>query len=95
MRIGLGMALAVLTAAATVSAPAGAKSRLSDAQVKQRIIRASIASYPGNCPCPYNTARNGSNCGRRSAWSRAGGYAPVCYANEISKADVRAWRANR
>jgi len=78
-----------------LSSSLDAKRRLSDAQVKQRIIRASIDDYPGNCPCPYNSARNGSRCGGRSAWSRAGGYAPVCYANEVSRADVRGWRTNR
>lgn len=40
---------------------------LTDEQVRQAIIRQSIASYPGNCPCPYNTASNGSRCGKRSA----------------------------
>jgi len=46
--------------------------------IKQKIIQQSIESYPGNCPCPYNTARNGSRCGKRSAYNRAGGYAPLC-----------------
>lgn len=45
---------------------------LSDAQVKQAIIEESIAEYPGTCACPFNRARNGSSCGRRSAWSKAG-----------------------
>jgi hypothetical protein len=66
-----------------------------DAQIKQAIIRESIASYPGNCPCPYNTARNGSSCGRRSAYSRAGGYAPMCYAADVSNSDVKAYRNSR
>lgn len=34
--------------------------RLSDAEVKRQIIQESINSYPGNCPCPYNRASNGS-----------------------------------
>lgn len=71
-----------------------AKARLTDAQVKQRVIDESIDSYPGNCPCPYNSARNGSRCGRRSAYNRAGGYAPLCYASDVSAADVKAWRAS-
>ncbi|HHO0410638.1 TPA: hypothetical protein ACRR76_005237, partial [Klebsiella quasipneumoniae] len=41
---------------------------LSDDQVRQRIIDDSVASYPGTCACPFNTARNGSSCGGRSAW---------------------------
>ncbi|RXY34723.1 hypothetical protein DD584_22275 [Klebsiella pneumoniae] len=30
---------------------------LSDDQVSQRIIDDSVASYPGTCACPFNTAR--------------------------------------
>ncbi len=59
------------------------KATISDEQVKQ-IIQESIDSYPGNCPCPYNHARNGSRCGKRSVWSRAGGYTPTCYKEEIT-----------
>ncbi len=66
--------------------------RLVDEQVKQQIIQESIDSYPGNCPCPYNHARNGSRCGKRSAWSRAGGYAPICYKEEITGEMVSEWR---
>lgn len=71
-----------------------AKPKLSDAQIKQRIIKQSVAAYPGNCACPYNSASNGSSCGRRSAWSRGGGYAPMCYAADVTKADVNRWRAS-
>ncbi|MEN0617266.1 hypothetical protein ABK730_19365 [Klebsiella indica] len=65
---------------------------LTDNQVKQRIIDDSIASYPGTCACPFNTARNGSSCGRRSAWSKAGGYSPICYKKEVTKEMVKEWR---
>ncbi|TQN53780.1 hypothetical protein FLW98_21265 [Raoultella planticola] len=75
-----------------VSEMAIAKSnQLSDDQVKQRIIDDSNASYPGTCACPFNTARNGSSCGRRSAWSKAGGASPICYKKEISKAMIKEW----
>lgn len=66
--------------------------RLVDEQVKQQIIQESIDSYPGNCPCPYNLARNGCRCGKRSAWSRAGGFAPICYKEEITDEMVSEWR---
>ncbi|WP_094107773.1 hypothetical protein [Lonsdalea populi] len=65
----------------------------SDEQVKKSIIQDSISNYPRNCPCPYNLARNGSRCGGRSAWRRAGGYAPICYENEVSKQMIEAWRS--
>lgn len=69
--------------------------RLVDVQVRQQIIQESIDSYPGNCPCPYNLARNGSRCGKRSAWSRAGGYAPICYKEEITDEMVSEWRGRQ
>ena len=67
----------------------------SDSEIRQRIIRESIASYPGSCPCPYNTDRAGRSCGRRSAYSRPGGYAPLCYPRDVSDAQVRARRQSR
>ena len=57
---------------------------LTDDEIRQLIIEESIRSYPGNCPCPYNRARNGSRCGGRSAYSRAGGYSPLCYPQDVS-----------
>jgi hypothetical protein len=63
-----------------------------DAEVKQLIIQESIASYPGNCPCPYNRAANGSKCGKRSAWSKAGGYSPICYEEEVTPQMIDEWR---
>jgi hypothetical protein len=65
---------------------------LSDAQVRQFLIDESIAAYSGNCPCPYNTASNGSRCGRRSAYSRAGGDEPLCYPKDVSAEMVQAYR---
>nr|WP_233468302.1 hypothetical protein [Enterobacter asburiae] len=62
--------------------------------LKENVIAESIASYPGVCACPFNRARNGSACGRRSAWSKAGGYAPICYKNEVTDEMVKQWREN-
>lgn len=65
---------------------------LSDAQIKQLLIDESIAAYSGNCPCPYNTDRRGRSCGRRSAYSREGGEAPLCYPKDVSAEMVKAYR---
>jgi hypothetical protein len=69
-----------------------AKSPLSDAEIKQQIIRNSIASYPGNCPCPYSGASNGSSCGRRSAYSKPGRYDPICYPSDVTPEMIRQYR---
>lgn len=62
-------------------------------EIKQQIIDASIEAYPGNCPCPYNSMRNGRQCGGRSAWSREGGYSPVCYKKEVTDEMIKEWKA--
>ena len=68
------------------------KSLGSDEDIKEKIIRDSIASYPGRCPCPYNTDRAGRECGARSAWSKPGGRAPVCYPDDVSDEMVRRYK---
>jgi hypothetical protein len=50
---------------------------------KKQMIRQSIASYSGPCPCPYSVMRNGRSCGKRSAWSKPGGASPLCYVSDI------------
>lgn len=69
--------------------------QISDADVKARIITESIASYKASgrpCACPYDLARNGSSCGGRSAYSRPGGAAPLCYAADVTPGMVLDWR---
>jgi hypothetical protein len=65
-----------------------------DSTIVQRIIAESIASYPSSCACPYNVDRGGRRCGKRSAYSKPGGYSPVCYAGDVSKSMMEAF-ANR
>lgn len=86
--------LSSLTIFALGVSPALARGALSDDQIRKAIIRESIAQYPGNCPCPYNSASNGSSCGRRSAWNRAGGYAPSCYPKDVSQSQIKQYRQN-
>lgn len=69
-----------------------AASELTDDQVRQILIRDSIANYPGNCPCPYNIDRAGRKCGKRSAYSRPGGHAPLCYAKDVTKEMIERFR---
>ncbi|SDX09830.1 hypothetical protein SAMN05444064_112131 [Pseudomonas syringae] len=64
----------------------------SDASLVKAIIQESIDNYSGNCPCPYNSARNGSRCGKRSAYSREGGEAPVCFKEDVSKEMISEYR---
>ena len=62
----------------------------SDEAIKKEIIQQSIQTYSGNCP--YNTARNGSRCGKRSAYNRVGGAAPLCYPEDVSDRMVKEFK---
>ncbi len=63
-----------------------------DAEIRQVIIKESIANYKGNCPCPYNVDRAGRTCGARSAYSRPGGAAPLCYDKDVTQKMVDDYR---
>ena len=75
-----------------MTSPVYAKGNLSNDQIKQQIIQESMASYSGRCPCPYNIAKNGSQCGGRSAYSRPGGVSPICYPEDISPKMIQEFR---
>lgn len=79
-------------AAETRAKKTESKKPLSDEQIRTILIKESIAAYDGNCPCPYSRARNGSLCGKRSAYSREGGAAPLCYAKDVSAEMVQRYR---
>ncbi len=81
-----------LFVAATIGLALSPASAQSDTQIRQRIVRESIAAYPGSCPCPYSVDRGGRRCGGRSAYSRPGGYAPICHARDVGAAEVAARR---
>jgi hypothetical protein len=76
----------------TAPAQASKEKPLTDAQIRQILIDESIAAYEGHCPCPYSKARNGSLCGKRSAYSKPGGAEPLCYAKDVTDDMVRDYR---
>jgi hypothetical protein len=65
-------------------------------QIRQQIIHDSIAAYQASghpCACPFNTTANGTECGSRSAYSKPGGHAPLCYAKDVSAKMVADWKS--
>jgi hypothetical protein len=90
--LGVGMrTFLAVTFLCVFAYPAAA---LTDSEVRAAIIQESLSGYPGPCPCPYNTMRNGRACGGRSAYSRPGGYSPVCYVRDITQDMMRRYRAS-
>src|SRR5688500_510714 len=84
--IGTAFAIAMALGSPAFAAP-------SDDEVRESVVRESLARYSGNCPCPYNVDRGGRTCGGRSAWRRRGGETPICYASEVTDDQVKSWRA--
>ncbi|WP_437595050.1 hypothetical protein [Sorangium sp. So ce1000] len=64
-----------------------------DAAIRKALIAESRAAYSGNCPCPYDTDRAGRQCGKRSAYSRPGGAAPLCYDHDVTQEMIAEYRA--
>ena len=81
------VAISLMTFAASA-----AQAAMSDPDIRQAIIRGSLASYPGPCPCPYNRMRNGRACGSVSAYVRPGGYSPICYDRDITADMMRRFK---
>ena len=65
---------------------------LTNLEIAQQLIAQSLAHYPGSCPCPYNSDRAGRRCGGRSAYSKPGGYAPLCFETDITPEMIQDYR---
>jgi hypothetical protein len=83
----------VLRSPTNASQPNAALVSPSDQAIRAAIIQQSLASYYGSCACPYNIDRGGRRCGARSAYSRPGGEAPLCFDSDVSDEMVSAYRA--
>lgn len=67
--------------------------KINRSAVVSQIIAFSIQNYTGNCPCPYNTMRNGRSCGGRSAYNRPGGQSPLCFPQDVTEEMIRQWKS--
>ncbi|RZN31240.1 hypothetical protein CWO90_17510 [Bradyrhizobium sp. Leo121] len=68
---------------------------LTAAAIAAIIIKASRDQYHATgrpCACPDDTMRNGRSCGGRSAYSRPGGAAPLCYPSDVTAEMIEAYR---
>lgn len=95
MKRATALLFAATLLASLLPASAFARSPLSDQQIINAIIHESRQEYYASghpCACPDDRARNGSSCGRRSAYSRPGGAAPKCYPKDVTKGEIQDYR---
>src|SRR5262249_20880105 len=74
-----------------------AETALTAAAIAAIIVQASRDQYHATghpCACPDDTMRNGRACGGRSAYSRPGGGAPLCYPHDITTAMIEDCSSN-
>ena len=73
-----------------------AQTKLTDRDIAATIVQESRQAYYATghpCACPEDSARNGSRCGGRSAYSRPGGASPKCYVSDVTAAEIAAYRS--
>jgi hypothetical protein len=75
-----------------VTAPAFAQRSMSDADIREQIVKESVANYEGICPCPYSTHPDGTQCGYRSAFLKKGAAKPICYEINVTLKMVEEYR---
>lgn len=63
--------------------------QLTDQEIRQKILAASLANYDGPCPCPYS----GLNCKGRSAYDRRG--EPLCFFSDVTPEMIARFRTNQ
>jgi hypothetical protein len=90
--------------AAPVSAPSPSPTQsnakdvavaLTAAAIAALIVAESRRAYHARgrpCACPDDSMRNGRACGGRSAYSRPGGAAPLCYRTDVTETMIKAYR---
>jgi hypothetical protein len=69
---------------------------LSAVAIAALIVKESRSAYYATgrpCACPDDRMRNGHACGGRSAYSRPGGAAPLCYPSDVSTEMISNYRA--
>src|SRR5262249_42572273 len=68
---------------------------LTAAAIAAIIVKASRDQYYATghpCACPDDLMRNGRACGGRSAYSRPGGAAPLCYPTDVTAEMIELYR---
>jgi hypothetical protein len=96
---GAGRTAAASPAPAPSSLPPSTKRTtevLTAAAIAALIVAESRRAYYATghpCACPDDSMRNGHRCGGRSAYSRPGGAAPLCFSTDVTEAMIKSYRA--
>ena len=86
--------LVLLLVAALLWVPTASAQRVGDEEVRQMIIRDSLAGFgTRDCPCPYSYAWNGQQCADKSLYNQRTARRDIyCYPADVSYRDIAEYR---
>jgi hypothetical protein len=73
--------------------PISSYSPATDAQIQAILVARSLASFHGDCPCPYSVGRDGQRCGERSVYSRSTSSPLLCHPHDVTPKMIADHRA--
>ena len=82
----------VLLALCLLALPVFANKTMSGDDIREQIVKESVANYQGICPCPYSIHPDGTQCGYRSAFHKKGAVKPICYEINVTLKMVEEYR---
>jgi hypothetical protein len=80
----------------TIDKKGATETALTAAAIAAILVAASRQAYYAGgrpCACPDDRMRNGRSCGSKSAYSRPGGAAPLCYPHDVSAAMIEQYKS--
>jgi hypothetical protein len=65
---------------------------LTDNQIRDILVRSSIALYDGACACPTSLDNRGKPCGDRSAYKKDGHGGVLCARSDVKADTIKKYR---
>jgi len=93
-QVSLGFLLLAYLALFSLDACAqDAKQGPTDNEIRDILMRASVAVYEGACPCPESPNAKGDRCGATSAYSKEqGAHRLLCATKDVTAAMIKRYR---
>lgn len=92
MKIGVSCFVGLIVIILTPLTAQAVKRPMSDAQIREVIVKGSVNSFTGDCPCPYSTDPKGNKCGDNSEYFQSPGDL-YCYPEDVSNRQIFEFRA--
>jgi len=86
---------AMLLSMFTIAACSAETANAPDSDIRDVIVRASIAVYDGACACPYQKTKAGQTCGATSAYKNEGRGGVLCYKSDVTPKMIERYKSSK